>query len=145
MLTRGSRINNFFLGCSILTIAIAFSPSVGCQRKQSATAPVHGKVLLNGQPLATGAVITSSTSGRGAQGVIKNGEFTLGTFTADDGALVGTHQVAVTANEVRPGSGPESSPGKSLIPARYNNPATSELIIEVKQGDNNPELSLTSP
>ena len=90
MLKRCSRINNFFLGCSIVTIAVALSPLVGCQRKESATAPVHGKVLLNGQPLATGAVITSLSGGRGAQGVIKNGEFQLGTFTADDGALVGT-------------------------------------------------------
>jgi hypothetical protein len=118
----------------------------GCNSKTSNLAAVKGKVQLNGQPLANGAVVTDFAGGRGAQGVVKNGEFELGTFAADDGALVGSHKVAVTANDTGAGSEPESSPGKSLIPQRYNNPATSELTIEVKAGEvNAPSLDLTSP
>jgi hypothetical protein len=108
-------------------------------------ASVRGKVTLDGQPLAAGAIVTRPKAGRGAQGVIRNGEFMLGTMGSDDGASIGTHQVGVVAQEKPQGAGPEAKPGKLLVPERYTNPDTSELMIEVKPGNNTPTLELKSP
>jgi hypothetical protein len=108
---------------------------------------VRGKVELDGEPLKTGAVLTSTSAGRGAQGTINaNGEFELGTFAANDGALPGVHKVAIVANDPNIGTGPEALAGKSLVPQRYTNAATSGLEIEVTAGEvNTPTLRLTSP
>ena len=44
------------------------------------------------------------------------------------------------------GKGPEGGFGKSLIPARYSNPESSGLSVEVESGKTNtPTLELTSP
>jgi hypothetical protein len=107
-------------------------------------AQVHGKVTLDGKPLADGAVVTKPESGRGAQGFIRNGEFELGTKGKNDGASIGTHAVAVIAQEKPANAGPESKAGQLLVPERYTNPDTSGLTIDVQAGDNTPTLELTS-
>jgi hypothetical protein len=69
----------------------------------------------------------------------------LKTFAPNDGAAIGTHKVAVVAFEGEP-KGPEAAAAKLIVPQRYANPETSGLTIEVKpDGDNSPELKLTSP
>lgn len=119
----------------------------GCGHKGPTVAPVKGKVLLNGQPLSTGRVITLPSGGRGATGNIRSdGTFELWTFGENDGATIGTHKVGVSAFAPKSGGGAESGNGKSLVPARFMNPETSGLTVEVKaSGDNAPELKLTSP
>ena len=112
---RLSCIAFFLIGCT-------FS-CCGCDSK-SPVAIVRGKVTLDGKPVEAGAIVTRPDAGRGAQGVIKNGQFELGTFSAQDGALIGTHRVAVIAQEKSQG-GPESAAGKLLVPERYTNPETS--------------------
>jgi hypothetical protein len=109
-------------------------------------APVSGKVLLDGQPLTQGWVTTLPAAGRGARGLIQpDGSFVLGTDDKSDGAVIGLHQVAVTSYAVSADQGPESGPGKLLVPEEYVSPSTSELTIDVKaDGDNNPVLELTS-
>jgi hypothetical protein len=129
-----------------IALAIALIAScLGCG-SDSSMAPVRGKVTLNGQPIAEGAIATLPKAGRGAQGKITNGKFVLGTDTGSDGALVGTHQVAVIAQEKPSGAGPEAKAGKLLVPQRYTDPTTSGLTIEVKAGETNtPTLDLKSP
>ena len=109
-------------------------------------APVEGKVLLNGQPMTAGRVMTTPPSGRGANGIIQvDGTFELKTHNVGDGALVGTHTVAVVAYEGK-ATGPEAGPGKLLVPQRYINDMTSGLTIEVKADEENaPVLELASP
>lgn len=109
-------------------------------------APVSGKVLLDGQPLPQGLVTTLPAAGRGARGVIQSdGSFKLGTLTESDGAVIGMHQVSVIAYDKPANAGPESGPGKLMIPEKYVSPATSELTIEVKaDGENSPVLELKS-
>lgn len=100
---------------------------------------------LDGKPLASGTISTIPAAGRGAKGVIENGEFELGTLGNNDGASPGVHQVEVVAREKTSG-GAESGMGKLLIPQRYTNANTSELTIDVKAGEvNTPTLKLTSP
>ena len=117
----------------------------GCGSK-SPLATVRGKVELNGRPLASGNVMTLPKGGRGARAAILNGEFELGTFGKNDGALIGIHKVAVVAFEEGHSTGPEAKVGKLLVPERYTNPESSGLSIEVKaDGPNEPVLELTSP
>ncbi len=119
----------------------------GCGQKGPTTAPVEGRVLLNGQPLTTGNVLTIPDAGRGAKGPIQpDGSFQLGTFKTEDGAIVGTHKVAVVAYNLPANAGPEAASGTLLVPQRYTNPESSELTIEVKAGEvNTSTLELTSP
>jgi hypothetical protein len=117
---------------------------VGCT-KNANFASVHGQVLLDGQPLTQGTIITMPAAGRGANGTIQSdGSFELTTGDVD-GASLGSHKVAVAAYEAAARQGPESGSGKLLIPQRYTSPETSELTIEVNaDGENNPVLELSS-
>ena len=118
---------------------------VGCGSKSSSMAAVRGKVRLDDKPLSNGFIVTLPTSGRGAKGTIRNGEFELGTFSTNDGAVIGTHKVSISANESSQGAGPEAGAGKSLLADRFSNPETSGLTIEVKAGEvNTPTLTVTS-
>jgi hypothetical protein len=105
---------------------------------------VHGTVTLDGQPLASGNIVTLPSAGRGARGVIKDGKFQLATDGENDGAVIGEHKVAVIAREPSQGTGPEAAAGKLLVPEKYTNPASSDLKIDVKAGDNTPTLELKS-
>jgi hypothetical protein len=131
----------------ILVCLSSVAPFAGCRRTTPTVARVKGKVTLNGQPLSIGNVITLPPSGRGAHGdIASDGSFELNTFTKNDGALIGTHKVAVVAFNAKGKSGPEAGFGKSLVPDRYINPETSNLTIEVKAGETNtPTIELTSP
>ena len=128
------------------SIIVLVAACAGCRSNSSPVAVVRGKIQLDDKPLANGFVITVPSAGRGAKGVIRNGEFELGTFSTSDGAVIGTHKVAVTATEAPQGAGPEAAAGKLLVPERYTNPDASELTIDVKAGEvNAPTLKLTSP
>jgi hypothetical protein len=128
---------------SIVPLVAAALVCTGCNSNKPPLGVVHGTVVLDGRPLAAGAVITNFASGRGAQGAIHDGKFELGTYGATDGALIGTHRVAVIAREQSDG-GPEAKTGKLLVPERYTKPETSDLSIEVKSGTNTPMLELTT-
>jgi hypothetical protein len=128
-----------------LALAIAVIVTAGCGGQKSSLGTVHGTVTLNDKPLASGNIVTLPDAGRGAHGTIRDGRFELGTESTSDGAVIGAHRVAVSANEPGSGSGPEAIAGKSLVPTRYSSTAASGLTIEVKAGNNTPELKLTSP
>src|SRR3954469_25678748 len=140
-LTNSHRNRHVYIAAVIMIAAAC----AGCGSKSS-VGTVHGKVLLDDKPLATGAVVTLPSSGRGAHGTISGGEFELGTVGNRDGAAVGTHKVAIIAREPSQGAGAEATPGKLLVPQRYTDPETSGLTIEVKAGEvATPTLRLTSP
>src|SRR5947207_1522504 len=133
LLTRLSDISPLWV------FVLVFSTSfVGCSRKGPVIAPVKGRVLLDGQPMTTGSVITLPTAGRGAKSFIqRDGTFQLGTFGATDGAIVGAHKVAVVAYDRPANAGPESGNGKLLVPQQYTNPESSGLAIDVPPEGNN--------
>ena len=128
-----------------LSVAVAIALAcAGCQ-PESSLGRVHGTVTLDNKPLASGHIVTLPSAGRGARAVIKDGKFELGTDGNNDGALIGTHKVAVIAQEPSQGTGPEAAVGKLLVPEKYTNPTTSLLTIEVKPGDNTATLKLQTP
>jgi hypothetical protein len=130
----------------LLSAFLLASFCAGCGRHAANIAPVKGVVTLDGKPLKIGTVITIPNAGRGARGFIQpDGSFELGTYGKTDGALLGSHRVGVVAYEGT-NLGPESNNAKLIVPKRYTNPESSGLTIEVKpDGDNTPELKLTSP
>jgi len=117
----------------------------GCFGKQGIeTAPASGVVTYNGQPLAYGRVSFRPEAGSPATGEIQpDGSFSLSTYGNSDGAIVGTHQVAVVATEVDAGvtnatpANTEMKVAKSMIPKKYTSFSTSELTVEVVAGGEN--------
>jgi hypothetical protein len=124
----------------LILVAIA-----GCGRPsyQLETAPVTGKVTLDGQPLSSGYVTFVVARGRASSGEIRpDGTFEMSTYEPGDGAQVGTHPVVITP--VPPDeyhSGPKPVP----VPERYTRSGTSGFTFEVKPGEENYlELNLTT-
>jgi len=104
-----------------------------------------GVVYLQREPLVGARVIFNPASGRPAQGITdREGRFQLSTLRPGDGAVLGTHQVAVIAarSGVEQMPGPGGAPAEATIPAgglpkRYSNPQTSGLEFEVQAGAKN--------
>lgn len=124
-------------------LALAILAPAGCGRKKPATAPVAGRVLLDGKPVADAAVLFQPVDGgvpaRG--GTDAEGRFRLSTFARDDGAIVGRHRVVVSkvvgetvaANELGLEAGPSpASQPKAVLPRRYADPATTSLEATVE-------------
>jgi hypothetical protein len=119
-----------------------------------ARAPVTGVVTYRGQGLPNADVTFAPESGaRMATGrTDTTGRFILGTFSIDDGAVIGRQRVSVIArgpdrplrpDEVGSGMPGETTPGDPLIPVKYFSPESSGLIYDVVAGKNNFELALS--
>lgn len=119
---------------------------------------VKGKVTVGGQPITNGTIMFYPSTGPGAVGEIgQDGVYTLRTHKPGDGAVIGTHKVAIHATSIGAGtleapkslddelkgSSANSSaknlvPGKItwLVPEKYSTPNDSPLTAEVKAGQN---------
>ena len=86
-----------------LLLGFAVVVALGCGSKKFV--PVSGKVTLNGKPLPDAAVSFQPIAGKGSleAGVAstgktnQNGEFTLTADTGESGAVVGKHNIIITA------------------------------------------------
>src|SRR5262245_46771168 len=113
----------------MILAALAFLPGPGCGSGAGAqaapTVPVKGKVTFKGQPVTQGTVVFEPDGGREAHGEIQpDGSFMLTTFNKDDGAVPGTHRVAVTG----------AVKSKPAFPLKYKNPSSSKVEVEVTDG-----------
>jgi hypothetical protein len=129
-------------------LLLSLGTLAGCA-DDSNIARVDGIVRVDGKPLSSGTVRFVPAAGRAATGKIQSdGTFSLGTFGESDGALVGTHQVAViaydAADDARPAYEVRSATSKALVPERYMAVGTSGLSFEVKPGKNQADFDLTS-
>src|SRR5262245_37431190 len=116
---------------ALVGLAIAFG-ALGCG--SSRTVPVKGQVLWDdGSPaelvgyMIDSAVPGSTVSARADIG--PEGKFVLGTFSTDDGAEPGTHEVVIV--EI-PRSDLEPPP-KVRLPGKYSNPKTSGLSFTAER------------
>lgn len=131
-----------------------------CGSDRPATVEVKGKVTYKNQPVEGAAVMFQSTTGKPATGETDaEGNFTLRTFGANDGAVPGDYVVTITKVESVPPGQPGSDPGrdagrepptstrtppKSLIPLKYNDTKTSGLKQTVTEdGPNEFAFELT--
>ena len=120
---------------------------------------VSGRVTIGGQPVAEGVILFHPEAGPAAVGAIRpDGTYELTTLKPGDGAVVGTHRVAIQATRVSPGhladaktideevarSGKSVPGGKVLVagavtwvvPEKYAHVDTSGLTRHVEPGTN---------
>jgi hypothetical protein len=123
---------------SIVTVAGCGKPSY-----QLDTAPVKGKVTIDGQPLSSGYVTFVVSRGRASSAEIQpDGTFEMSTYEKGDGAQVGTHPVVIAPV---PPDEYQSGPKPIPVPERYTRAGTSGFTAEVKPGEDNfIELNLTT-
>jgi hypothetical protein len=151
MKTRLLKLGNNLPLVILLAVAIV---SAGCDGGSAtddgpARTGVSGKVTYNGSP-AGGATVTfhpvADTGGKAASGLAdEDGQFQMGTLAAGDGVIPGDYDVTVTKIEAAgsgnqaseddpnydPDAGQDAEPSNSL-PAKYADPSTSELKVNVK-------------
>lgn len=117
---------------------------VGCGPSQPtgetvATVSASGKLTLKGAPLEFYQVTFFPTDNRAAIGMTDaEGKFVLGTNTPGDGAVAGSHKVAVNwvgPPSTNPNEGmtefSSPPPPKVKINVKYSNPETSGLTVEI--------------
>lgn len=109
------------LGCLFLLPCAGCGSSAGTTYTTT-TVPVKGKVTLNGKTVTEGMITFEPDSGREAHGDIQSdGTYTLTTFKEGDGAVLGTHRIAV------------SGAGRS-VPNKFAHVSSSKIEIEVSEG-----------
>lgn len=148
-------------------VAAAFVLIAGCGGNENGTYPVTGKVTWEGQPVTEGTVtFLSLEQGRPASGTIQpDGTYSLHSFSDNDGAKPGQYSVEIKAidtsafsniepltveQEVElmkqgkqlPTFGGKRTKTKWLVPEKYSEAITSELIenVEPKNNEINFEL-----
>jgi hypothetical protein len=127
-------------GVLIVTLA-------GCGGEYDST--VTGAVKLDGNVVPTGTVtFAPQSSGPTAFSLIApDGQYSLKTGR-EEGLPPGQYVVSITAHAMpatlRSKDGGPAPLGKTITPDWYRDPATSGLSFEVKPGDNELDLSLTS-
>lgn len=128
-----------YVAAGLLVIAVG-----GCGGSTSEIAPVSGIVELDGQPM-TGfhhaAVVFTPVGGRLATGKIgPDGTFRLTTYGAEDGAVVGTAKVSVSATVDAPAAKSADRLGASVrwvIPRKFGSADASGMTCEVRPGEEN--------
>lgn len=116
---------------------------------QVTVVPVTTKVLFDGQPLPGAFVVLHPKSGVDAKAikphgyVDQEGNFKATTYKAGDGAAIGEFAVTVELRQpVESADGPVLGP--NVLPQRYANPHTTDLVIKVAKGQTEtPPLYLT--
>ena len=122
----------------------ASSLMAGCSgsRDELPREPVSGTVLMDGKPLAEGAIQFTPAAGSGGPAIsytapIENGEFSI---PRADGLVPGKYKVSISAVpakrntriEATIGKKKKATPFKELIPAKYNSQTI--LTEEIKRG-----------
>lgn len=133
------------LSALMLAALLLAAPGCGKDKDTPETASVTGSVTYKGKPVTEGTVQfhPQGMKGNPASGELgPNGRFTLTTYGKDDGAVIGHHIVTVQVIPEGALPGQEFPAGKYPIPKRYENPTTSDLVVEVKPGSNNFDLEL---
>ncbi|HLN29879.1 MAG TPA: hypothetical protein VK395_19200 [Gemmataceae bacterium] len=132
-----------------LLVLVLCMPAVGCSKTDPRTPvfPVHGRVLLNGEPLPH-AFVTLHPVNKAEQGKLHphaqaepDGTFWLSTYDSEDGAPVGEY--FVTVQKFKPPKDSDTGPPVNLVSGRYANPTTSNLRVRVEPTTNElPALKL---
>jgi hypothetical protein len=130
---------NAFQRTLILACLTMIALLTGCNDQRQGLVPVAGQVLIDGNPLSKGVVRFAPEGGRNSMGAINSdGRFTLGSYTADDGALVGAHKVMVIAREQL-----TDTTAKWYAPKQYASFQTSGLTAEIKEPTDSLKIDLT--
>lgn len=122
---------------------------VGCGSSDTRlkTYPVRGTVQFEGQSIRGGFVVAHPKNGlptdvRATAQVREDGSFELTTYDAGDGAPAGEYVVTVEWTPLQQVGG-EYVRGQNVLPPKYSQPVTSDLVIQVAEGQSDlPPLQL---
>jgi hypothetical protein len=113
--------------CVVAAVSLALCAGCGSESGTfvGSTVPVKGTASYKGKPLSQGEIVFEPDSGgREAHGSIgPDGTFELTTFKHGDGAVAGTHRVAVTGTSK-----------KDNVPIKFKNVSSSKTQVEVAEG-----------
>ena len=128
----------------MVAVALAVVTLAGCGGKDDeATAPVSGRVTVDGKPLSTGEVVFVAKNGKRSKGNISDdGTFTLTSPSGGD-SPIGPSSVCVTAMKPAPSGDRFASP-VPLIPPRFGQPEHSGMTWDVAEGSNRVHVELFS-
>jgi hypothetical protein len=137
-----------------LALPLALAAGCGSGPKY---APVSGRVMLNGQPLANATVsfqpIAEGKMDAPAPGATghtnANGEYSLTSADGRHGAWVGKHLVRITAVAEKVGEGDTRPPRggwpqADKVPPRYNKDSKEEFTVPAG-GTDKADFALTAP
>ncbi len=140
MLTRRSKSTSLARSLVIAAGLMAML-AAGCE-KSVPTGKVKGKVLLDDAPYADAAVVfLSPTTGQAASADIGPD----GTFQMKEPMQVGTYTVYLAPKSESAGAGAEEPTAVSVdqaVPDKYWNEASSDISIEIEEGENNVTVPL---
>jgi hypothetical protein len=125
------------------TLVVASSLSSGCTKKDPG-AIVHGKVSYKGKPVETGSVVFFPQTGPVGDGNLQpDGGYRILNREKREGIPPGSYTVVVISGQDQIALRPEDPLYRvePAIPLKYTGKTTSPLKYEVKQGDN--EINLT--
>lgn len=127
---------------AVVALLIGILP-LGCG--QSSEATVQGMVTFEGKPLSSGMVTFHPAGGVGAQSfspIQANGNYDIHTGK-HHGLVAGPYIVTVVAREpITPELAASMGMPKAITPARYSDPATSDLRCTVNPGSNRLDFGL---
>jgi hypothetical protein len=130
----------------LIAVLLPVAAAVGCSGGNPALAPVTGRVLFRGVPLPSGTIVFTPDPQRGGRGPqawaeVHEGRYRLNTGTMP-GAVPCWHRITIAS--LPPASEPGAQASDKIerlpmvrLPARYRDPELSELIREVKAGQEN--------
>jgi hypothetical protein len=123
-------------------LAIAILLTIGCGATGPEMMPVSGKVTQNGNPVAEAKILLHPQqqlpTGIPLPMAISDerGDFKVTSLSNGDGALPGMYRVTVELRAPSKSGEETIRDGRHLLPLRYSDPATSDLVREVKPGEN---------
>ena len=130
-------------------LAAALLMLTGCGADSMPLGQVTGEVTADGEPVSSGVVHFVPEAGPKASGVLdQQGSYRLGTYSGEDGAVIGRHQVyfspladdshmqGYTEADYLAGKIPPEPTPQSFLPSQYLSPTTSGLSEEVTAGSN---------
>ena len=139
----------FFGKYPIGVFAAAFlAVAAGCRSDRPATIPVSGRITFDGEaPPAAGTLyftIDAPADGFPRRPTLakfdERGRFRVTTWDRGDGLVPGRYKVRVECWEIPPELG--GTEGKSYVPAKYQCPTTTDLVVEIAPDDRSRTLEL---
>lgn len=137
--------------CVILQLLILVA---GCEDNKRSVAPVSGRIMLDGKPLAGGSIVTqplpppgSLIAGKGSGAYCDaDGRFQLETLDGRAGAIVGEHRVRIYGPRDPKAMASERDGGgtttREIVPAKYNKNTELTLTVPV-EGTSEANFNLT--
>jgi hypothetical protein len=134
---------------AIATAVLALAALAGGCSRQAPTVEVHpvtGQVIYNGKPAAGAHVVFHPKVQQIAHPIPSakvdpQGNFSLTTYSSQDGAPVGEYSVTVELRPVVTKDG-ELELGPNVLPPQYSSPKTTKVVANVGPGPNSVPIKI---